>query len=140
MNQGPFAAVLPAGVQASSKGRRLLAALLDGVLATVTLFIGWAIWALIVHKEGVTPGKKLMGMRVVKTDTGQATTWGYTFLREWIVKGAIGSITFGIGYIWILWDQNNQNLYDKLMGTVVVDDPSGLTLATDRLPAQQTAF
>jgi uncharacterized RDD family membrane protein YckC len=135
MIDAPFAAVLPSGVQVSSKGRRLLAALLDGLLATVTLGIGWAIWALIVHKEATTPGKKLMGMRVVRTDTGQATTWGYTFLREWIVKGIIGSITFGISYLWILWDRNYQTLHDKVLNTVVVDDPRGLTLAANRLPA-----
>lgn len=132
MQQGPFASVLPAGVVASSKGKRLGASLLDGVLAIVTLGIGWLIWALVLCSSGQTPAKKLMGMRVVKTDTGTATTWGMTFLRDFIVKGLIGSVTFGIGYIWILWDPNSQNLYDKVMNTIVVDDPQGLTLAANR--------
>lgn len=135
MQPGPFASVLPTGVQASSKGRRFLAMLLDGALMIVTLVFGWVIWALIVHKDGQTPGKRLMGMRIVRTDTGVAASWGYTFLREWIVKSFIGNITLGIGYLWILWDKDRQTLYDKVMGTIVVDDPQGLTLAANRTPS-----
>jgi uncharacterized RDD family membrane protein YckC len=130
-------AVLPVVVQVSSKGRRLLAATLDVVLSIVTLGVGWLIWALIVHKDGMTPGKQLLGMRVVKTDTGLATSWIFTVLREWIVKDIIIFGTLGIGVLWILWDPRNQTLYDKILGTAVVDDRQGLTLVARRGPAMQ---
>jgi len=26
-------------------------------------------------------------------------------------------------YFWLLWDRDNQELWDKIVGTVVVDDP-----------------
>jgi uncharacterized RDD family membrane protein YckC len=122
-------APLPAGVVISSKGRRLGAALLEVPLAIITLGIGYLIWSLIVYKNAQTPGKQVLGMRIVDSRTGQATSWGMTFLREFIVEGIIGSITFGIAYLWILWDKNNQALYDKLLNTIVVDDKDGATLA-----------
>ena len=32
----------------------------------VTVFIGWLTWTLIVWARGQTPGKQILGMRVVK--------------------------------------------------------------------------
>ena len=119
---------LPAGVMLSSKGRRLGAALLDGVLAIVTLGIGYLIWMLFTFKTGQTPAKRLLGMRIVSTQDSMATSWGMTFLREIFVKGIIAGITLGIAYLWILWDTNNQALYDKVLNTIVVNDKDGLTL------------
>ena len=122
--------ILPSGVTLTSKGRRLLALFVDAGLAIVTFGIGHIIWSFLVYGQGTTPGKKLLGIRVIKTDTMRASSWGYMFLREWIVKNAIISLTFGLGAIWLLWDKNSQNLYDKIMGTVVVDDPLGITIRT----------
>jgi hypothetical protein len=34
----------------------------------------------------------------------------------------VSFFTLGIGCLWLLWDNNNQNLYDKMVGTVVVDE------------------
>ena len=117
------------GVHLSSAGKRLGAHLLDGVIAVFTLVIGWLIWSLIVFKNGQTPAKQLLGMRIVKVRTGRHASWGATFVREFIAKtviGVMGVITFGLGltpaYFWICWDKNNQELWDKMVGTVVVDD------------------
>jgi uncharacterized RDD family membrane protein YckC len=70
-------------------------------------------------------------MRVVDVPKSQAASWGTMFLREFIIKGVvliiIGSVTFGIGlfvaYLWLLWDKDNQELWDKMLNTVVVNDP-----------------
>jgi uncharacterized RDD family membrane protein YckC len=121
---------LPAGVVLSSKGRRLGAALLEVPLVIVTFGIGYLIWMLFTFKTGQTPAKRLLGMRVVSTQDYHATSWGMTFLRELIVKGIIGSVTFGIAYLWILWDNNNQALYDKVLNTIIVNDKDGATLRT----------
>jgi uncharacterized RDD family membrane protein YckC len=129
--------MLPEGVVITSRGSRLLCALLDGVLAIVTLGIGWIIWSFFTYPNGQTPAKKLMGIRVVSLNDGKALTFWMMFLREWIVKGFIGSITFGIAYVWILFDDRNQALYDKVLNTIVVDDPQGLTKP---LPLVSTSF
>lgn len=127
------------GVVISSAGRRLLAALLDGVLAIVTLGIGWFIWSLFTYKTAQTPAKRIMGMRMVYTASGDALNWGMSVVRDYIVKGFIGGLTFGIAYLWILFDPNKQALYDKLMDVVVVDDPMDVTLSrsTTVLPTQR---
>jgi uncharacterized RDD family membrane protein YckC len=118
------------GVRLSSPGRRLGAYVLDSVLAFFTLGIGWLIWSLFIYGRGQTPGKQLLGMRAVHLRTGGRAGWGRTFLREWIAKGLVFSIlvtiTFGLGlilYFWLLWDRNNQELWDKVVDTLVVDDP-----------------
>jgi uncharacterized RDD family membrane protein YckC len=122
--------VLPAGVTLSTPGRRLLCALLDIGLAIVTLVIGYVIWSFFTYGKGQTPGKRLMKMRVVTLTDGMALGFWMTLLREWVIKGVLASLTFGISYLWILWDPKNQALHDKVMSTVVVDDPTDASVRT----------
>lgn len=116
---------LPTGVRLSSAGKRFGAYVLEAILMVVTLLVGWAIWSLIVWKDGQTPAKKLLGMRVMKLQTGTRATWGTMFFRELIGKfigGFVGAITFGITTFMLLWDNNRQEIWDKVAGTIVVDD------------------
>jgi uncharacterized RDD family membrane protein YckC len=116
---------LPSGIQLSSPGHRFGGYILDWVLIFATLIIGWLIWSLIVYKNGQTPGKQLLKMRVVSLRTASKATWGTMFLREFIAKPVIGVlsyITLGIPYFWLIWDSRNQELWDKIVSTIVVDD------------------
>ena len=104
-----------------------IASVIVGVLAIVV--IGYIVWWLIALGRGQTPGKQIVGIRVIK-DNGEPSNWGYTFLREFVIKlllvGFISDVTFGIGrlvdYLWPLWDraEKMQTLHDKLLGTIVV--------------------
>jgi uncharacterized RDD family membrane protein YckC len=117
---------LPLGVHLSSPGRRFGGYLLEGLLLVVTLGIGWLIWALVVFSRGQTPAKQILGMRAVKLRTGARATWGTMFLREFIAKWIIGILSFftlGIINFWLVWDKNNQELWDKVVDTVIVNDP-----------------
>lgn len=123
----------PVGVQLSSAGRRLGGYVLDIVLVIVTLFIGYLVWALIVWGRGQTPGKQILGMRCVMFNDVRRASWGTMCLREFVYKGIVFGLlvtfTFGLGYIlflWLLWDKNNQELWDKMAGTVVINDPKNL--------------
>jgi uncharacterized RDD family membrane protein YckC len=119
---------LPDSVVLSSRWLRFGAYLLEVVLMVVTLFIGWIIWSLIVWRNGQTPAKQLLGMRVIKRDELELAGWGRMCLRELPCKFAInlvGAITT-IGYVldlWLLWDSERQQLWDKMAGTLVVNDP-----------------
>lgn len=123
---------LPPGVRLSSVGRRLGAYLLDGLLLLVTLILGWLIWSLIVWKDGRTPAKQLLGMRVARKDRGTPATWGTMCLRELVgkglVMGVLSFVSFGIAplvlFFMLLWDRDRQELWDKIAGTLVVDDPT----------------
>ena len=105
-----------------------------GVVAVVAgalaiFLIGYIVWWLIVLGRGQTPGKQIVGIRVIK-DNGEPSGWGYTFLREFVIKallaGFLSDATFGIArlvdYLWPLWDraEKMQTLHDKLLGTLVV--------------------
>jgi len=72
------------GIVVSSGARRFGGHLLSALLAIVTLGIGYLIWALVLYGRGQTPAKQLLGMRVVKLQTGQRASWGTMFLRDWV--------------------------------------------------------
>lgn len=104
--------------------------ILTPMLAPIyVILIGYIIWWLLALRRGQTPGKQIVGIRVIKDD-GSPSGWGYTFLREFVIKfllvGFLDSSTFGIArlvdYLWPLWDRKKkmQTLHDKLLGTLVV--------------------
>jgi len=108
----------------------------------VTLGIGWAVWSLIVWRNGQTPAKQLLGTTVVVETIRKAAGWWRMLWRELVLKSAVGTIpsllvftaapraywwlalplTIAL-YCWLLWDPFRQQLWDKLAGTLVVDDP-----------------
>jgi len=58
--------------------------------------------------------------------TSRTASGGTLLLREFIAKPVIyvlAEVTLGIVYFWLLWDKNNQELWDKMVGTIVVNDP-----------------
>lgn len=74
-----------------------------------TFFLGW--W------KGRTPGKRLLGIRVVRLD-GRPLGYWVSFERY---GGYAASLFTGLeGFARILWDPNRQALEDRLAGTVVV--------------------
>ena len=116
-----------AGRSICNPWERFGAYLLDSVLMFVTLFIGWLIWACITAQEGQTPGKKLLGQRVYRLDTGQPATFGWMLGMRGIVAGVIFQLSFWflIGFVLIFmpfWDRRNQTVVDKISSTVVVID------------------
>lgn len=117
---------LPPGVTIVSPGMRLLAYLLEGVLVVVTLFIGWLIWAAIIAGNGQTPAKKILGQRVIKTDGSGPVGFGTMLFMRGLIAGFVASIaiTFTLGILLLMpfWDKRNQNIWDKVSSTLVVND------------------
>ncbi len=116
----------------SSVGKRFGAYIVELLLFLVTLGIGWLIWTLIILGRGQTPAKQVLNMRIVDMNTGQVDGYGKMFVREFLLKGVamsiVVSVTFGLGlilYFWLTWDDKNQELWDKILSTVVVEDPDG---------------
>ena len=84
--------------------------------------IGW--WTmyftvLMPWMKGQTPGKRAMGIRVVRLD-GQPVTWWHAFERAG--GYAAGLATGTLGFAQIYWDPNRQAIHDKIAGTVVTLD------------------
>ena len=102
---------------------RTIAVIVTAVLAgTLDLVYCVGFWML----AGQTPGKRLMGLVVVKTDGGRVRL-GAAILR-WAGYWLSG-ILF-LGYLWVLVDDRRQSLHDKLAGTIVVySHPEDMDLA-----------
>jgi uncharacterized RDD family membrane protein YckC len=115
---------LPQGVQLASAGRRIGAYFLAIPLAIVTLFIGYAIWGLIVWGNGQTPALQVLGMRCWRPQTETVPGWGTMALRE-IIGRLIESlgITALVSFILMLTRPDRRCLHDLVAGTVVVYDP-----------------
>lgn len=74
----------------------------------------WYFWT---QRDGQTPGKFALRIRVVKAD-------GSEICNTDAVIRAIGyhvsAVLCGLGYIWAIFDRNNQAWHDKLARTYVV--------------------
>ena len=94
------------------------------------ILIAYLVWWLIVLGRAQTPGKQIVGIRAVNY-AGEPLRWGMMFVREFLVKGLLFgllyALTLGILFLvdnlWPLWDDNNQTLHDKVVGTYVVYVP-----------------
>jgi uncharacterized RDD family membrane protein YckC len=78
--------------------------------------------------RGQTPAKQLLGMRVVHRETLTAARRGRMFAREvpckWVIGFVAGVTIIGwVAYFWLLWDSERQELWDKMVETIVVTDP-----------------
>jgi uncharacterized RDD family membrane protein YckC len=89
-----------------------------GALTAVVLMVVYVVWALQLFARGMTPGKKLLGIRVIK-ESGAAAGFGAMLLREWIGKW-ISALIFSLGFLWILIDRDRQGWHDKLGSTFVI--------------------
>ncbi len=125
---------------------RLVAAILDGILLLVvdgvvdfpiTMMFGqgnaqvaWLITFIVnfvinygyaiafLVSRGATPGKMLLGIKVV-TVSGEPLTAGRAALREILGKW-LSALVIGLGYLWVIWDAKKQAWHDKIANTYVV--------------------
>lgn len=117
---------------------RLVANIIDGVILTlvaillIAVFLGggttliqffalalpvvyhWIFWT---RRDGQTPGKSAVGIRVVKLDGSELSDTD-AFIRA--IGYHVSALLCGLGYIWAIFDGNNQTWHDKMAGTYVV--------------------
>lgn len=78
-----------------------------------TLFLAW--WS------GQTPGKRFLGLRVVRLDGERLTLW-VSFER--FGGYAAGLATGLLGFAQVFWDPNRQAIHDRIAHTVVIRERS----------------
>ncbi len=71
--------------------------------------------------KGRTPGKRLLGLRVVRLDGAPISWWA---ALERYGGYAAGFATGLLGFMQITWDANRQATHDKIAGTVVIRERS----------------
>jgi uncharacterized RDD family membrane protein YckC len=106
---------------------RFVAIFIDGILFWA---IGWAIHfplfgllgivyetVLISQWNGQTIGKKIMGIKVVTTSGGSLDLLK-AFIRS--LSKILSFLPLDLGFLWALWDGQNQTWHDKIAETYVV--------------------
>jgi uncharacterized RDD family membrane protein YckC len=89
------------------------------VLMAFVVPVIYVVWALMLLRRGLTPGKRLLGLQVVNQQTGEIPGFGTMFVRE-VFGRMVSGLFLGVGYFWALFDKNAQAWHDKLARTVVV--------------------
>ena len=89
----------------------------EEVLGLMVLIASAAYFTYFFGTTGQTPGKQVMKIKVITVD-GSPLTYNKGFMR-WIGYQVSG-ITLGIGFLWILKDENRQAFEDKIASTYVV--------------------
>ncbi|MCX3063160.1 RDD family protein [Streptomyces beihaiensis] len=69
-------------------------------------------------RTGQTIGKKAVGIRTLKDETGQTIGGGMAFVRQ--LAHFLDGLPLYLGYLWPIWDSKRQTFADKVCGTVVI--------------------
>lgn len=107
-------------LEAATRTPSLVRRGLDAVTDDLGIGLGWIgiyFTAFLALWRGRTPGKRLLGTRVVQLD-GAPVGWWDAFGR--FGGYAAGFATGMLGFLQIFWDPNRQALHDKVAGTVVI--------------------
>lgn len=88
--------------------------LVNFVAFAIPVIYHWYFWT---RRDGQTPGKFALGIRVIKADGGIMSDTD-AFIRA--VGYHISGLLFGLGYIWAFFDKKNQTWHDKMARTYVV--------------------
>ncbi|MGG5819832.1 RDD family protein [Falsiroseomonas sp. HW251] len=91
-----------------------LGELMLNLIGALIVLLFWA------ERQG-TPGKLVLGLKIVDAETGGTPTIGRLVLRY--VGYLVSALPLGLGYLWIIWDARRQGWHDKMAGTVVIRDP-----------------
>lgn len=84
----------------------------QAIVLAVTVFF----WV----KFAGTPGKRLLGLRVIDAQTGKNLTPMQSTLRY--LGYFLSAMPMCLGFLWVIWDEKKQGWHDKLAGTMVVED------------------
>lgn len=88
-------------------------------LLTLVAMLCYVALLLAMWTRGLSPGKWLLGLRVIYGETSLPASFWRMALREIIGKWVSGVVCY-LGYIWALFDARKQGWHDKIAGTLVV--------------------
>lgn len=100
----------------------LLSQMGDGLAVQLVQFVSLALpvayhWYFWTRRGGQSPGKFALGIKVIKAD-GSAITDVDAVIRA--IGYHVSGLLCGLGFIWAIFDENNQTWHDKLARTYVV--------------------
>lgn len=101
----------------------LMSAVLGNFLDTLGMILSFFIpvlyFGFFYQKYSSSPGKKLFGMKVVRSEDGEKPTYLDALVRDGIGK-SLSSIILGVGYFMVLFRDDKRALHDLLSNTDVL--------------------
>jgi uncharacterized RDD family membrane protein YckC len=91
------------------------------VVIAIGIMLVLFIYARSLGKTGQTWGRKIVGIRVVDKFTELPIGFGRALGRT-VFANLISSSFMYLGYLWMLWDTDQQTWHDKVVGSIVVRD------------------
>lgn len=85
-------------------------------------FLAFALFVRALARTGQPWGARIVGVRVVRTGSGEIIGLGRAIGRTLFQYFLSGSICY-LGYLWMLWDPKKQTWHDKVSDSVVVRVP-----------------
>lgn len=122
LNALPIFAIYVVGViLAGILGR--IVGILGGLVLLVTWLaaLGVAFYTFYLEGEGQSPGKAIMGIRVISEQTGSKIGGGMGIGRMFVHM--VDSLACYVGWLFPLWDSKRQTFADKILHTIVVPGP-----------------
>jgi uncharacterized RDD family membrane protein YckC len=120
--------------------------ILEFTTVTVFLILSWfatgcIVWFIVIVYftgfwawRGQTPGKIIMGIKIIRTDSSPLTLT-YALLR--FAGYILSTLTIGIGFVWIGFDKRKQGLHDKIADTYVVKLPVRQVILTEKFAGDE---
>ena len=90
-----------------------------GALLSLAVFV-WNT-CLRAGRTGYSIGKGLLGIKLIGERSGEPIGAGMAFLRY--LCHIVDALPLYLGYLWPLWDAKRQTFADKIMHTVVLNQP-----------------
>ncbi len=86
------------------------------LIGVLVVLLFWA-------ERQATPGKMLLGLRIVDAEDGGVPGMRALVLRY--LGYLVAALPLCLGYLWMLWDPRRQGWHDKMARTLVVRDRRG---------------
>jgi len=97
------------GTEPASMG--FMGVFLNYILPAVACMMFW-------RYKAATPGKMLMGLKVVSLKDGSELSFGQIVIRY--IGYYLSTIVLFLGFVWVAFDKRKQGLHDKISQTTVV--------------------
>ncbi len=122
----------------------IVTVIISAISTTLGLLVGFVIYlgasalglyfAYMNGALGQSPGKKVMGIKVISEETGQVIGGGLGIVRS--LAHVVDAIICYVGFLFPLWDPKRQTLADKIMKTVVISGLPKQPVGPELLKAQ----
>ena len=104
--------------QTDSGALQTMAGIFGTIIYIILILFQFLYYGYFWSKDGQSPGKKLLGVMVVQKD-GRSMSFVKAGLRGTLGYWISGLI-FGLGFIWAIFDADNETWHDMIFGTRVI--------------------